>query len=370
MKIKSIRNIKIKTKLLFLGAVSIFGLLVLGSESVATAWKISQVGKEISQTWMPAVITAENLNSLTSDYRIKENYHVIAADPTMMREFEEELLSLREVIDQRFQEYRRYQTTAEDQDMIRMAEGLWRQYLEESEALMETSKTNDRGHALELILGESEELFDEANNLFLKASEHTQKEAERASRFSEHLYARLSTIKIFVIALVSLIVITLVFYLIRAVEKPVEALADAARRATNGNLDIHLEYRAEDEIGILTAAMNVLVDRLKDIIEDEKYLFREIGNKNFDVKSNCEKAYRGDFAPILYSFTSLQNRLKEMKCSQEEELKAEQAKGAAEVKKLQDKIERIEQKQEINIEGKGTNEKESNLDASNKKSRL
>ena len=42
MKVKSIRNIRIKTKLLFLGGVSILGLVFIGAESIITARQINQ----------------------------------------------------------------------------------------------------------------------------------------------------------------------------------------------------------------------------------------------------------------------------------------------------------------------------------------
>ena len=41
MKVKSIRNIRIKTKLLFLGGVSILGLVFIGAESIITARQIN-----------------------------------------------------------------------------------------------------------------------------------------------------------------------------------------------------------------------------------------------------------------------------------------------------------------------------------------
>lgn len=91
MKIKFNRNTKIRTKLILLGAVSILGMFVLGSESVSTAWQIDQVGEEISNTWINAVIIAEELNTATSDYRIRESRHAIAIAPAMMEEVEAEL---------------------------------------------------------------------------------------------------------------------------------------------------------------------------------------------------------------------------------------------------------------------------------------
>ena len=63
MKVKSIRNIRIKTKLLFLGGVSILGLVFIGAESIITARQINQASTEISQSWVPAIIIAEELNT-------------------------------------------------------------------------------------------------------------------------------------------------------------------------------------------------------------------------------------------------------------------------------------------------------------------
>lgn len=320
MKIKSIRNTKIRTKLILLGAVSILGMFVLGSESVSTAWQIDQVGEEISNTWINAVIIAEELNTATSDYRIRESRHAIAIAPAMMEEVEAELKVLEAEIADKFRAYRELPTMERDQQIIREAEVVWNEYLETSEELLETSKGNSRQKALELMMGRSQELFDQASSMFLEAVECTKQETIDARREAGRLYKRMSHIKLLVIGADAVIVLWLILYLIRSIEQPAQALAEAARRATNGNLEANLDYESEDEIGALTEAMNLLLGRLRAMINDEKKMFREIGNENFDVRSECEQSYRGDFAPILYSFTSLQSRLKEMKRQNEEEV--------------------------------------------------
>lgn len=320
MKLKSIRNTKIRTKLILLGAVSILGMFVLGSESVSTAWQIDQVGEEISSTWINAVIIAEELNTATSDYRIQESRHAIATAPSMMAEVEAEMDLLAKEIADKFKAYRALDTMEADQKIIREAEVVWNEYLETSKELIETSKGNSRQKALNLMMGRSEELFNKASGMFLEAVECTKLETIEARQEADRLYKRMSHIKLLVIAADAVIVLWLILYLIKSIEKPAEALADAARRATNGNLEVELDYQSEDEIGALTEAMNLLLRRLRSIINDEKKMFREIGNENFDVRSECEQSYRGDFAPILYSFTSLQSRLKETRRQHEEEV--------------------------------------------------
>jgi len=347
MKIKSIRDVKISVKLLLLALVSIVGLLILGGESVSTARQINQVGAELNDVWINAVIVAEELNTSISDYRIQESRHAITTDLELMAELEKDLLHLANVIEGKFQTYKRLPTRETDQMIIQEAEGVWKEYLECSKVLIETSKGNDRSKATELMMGESQELFNKASNLFLKAVERTKFETAVERERADNLYKRLSNIKLVVIALVSLIVIGLSVYLIRGIREPMEELAEAARRATSGNLDLELDYQSGDEIGTLTEAMNLLIKRLRDIISDEIRMFQEIGNENFDVRSHCEQAYRGDFAPILYAFTSLQSRLKEMDRQQDEKierLKEENRKQMGEKNRLQAKVEDLEKR--------------------------
>lgn len=335
MKRKSIRDMRVRTKLIMLGGVSILGLFVLGSESVSTAWQINQRSSEISDIWMTAVITAEELNTATSDYRIKESRHAMATDPQMMAEMKEELDILQSQIEARFKLYWSLPTMEQDQNIMKEAEGAWREYLENSEALLESSEANRQQKTLELMLGESQALFEDMSNLFLDAVESTKQETALAKEEANQLYQRMSHMKLLLIALDVIVVLWLIQHLIHAIEKPAEALATAARRATNGNLDSCLNYKSEDEIGALTEAMNMLLKRLRSMIQDQKMMFREIGNENFDVHSECEKSYRGDFAPILYSFTSLQTRLKEMRKRHENE-----------VEQLENRITELEKKLE------------------------
>ena len=103
MKIKSIRDVKISKKLMILGAVSILGLFLMGKESIATARQIDQVGAELNDVWMNAVIAAEELNTVTSDYRITESRHAITTDLELMGALEQDMLELEQDIESRFQ---------------------------------------------------------------------------------------------------------------------------------------------------------------------------------------------------------------------------------------------------------------------------
>lgn len=313
MRIKSLHNTKIKTKLIILGATGIIGLVLVGGISIVTAKQINQASTDITQEWLPSVIIAEELNTATSDYRIKEYYHVITKDPEIKANLEIEMKRLRDGIDRDFMAYEPYATDETDRQMMEQAKELWRQYLSNSDDLLEISRNGGPASATDLIVGESRQLFDEASNLFLDVVNFNKEGAEQASIHGDKLYASLTKLKVFLVCLIGAVIIIMIVYIVRAIEKPVEDIVDGVRRVSNGDLDVHLVYRSEDEIGILTESVNALITRLRDIIRDERYMFQEIGNENFGVKSTCQQAYRGDFAPILYSIESLKSRLEDAK---------------------------------------------------------
>lgn len=317
MKMKSIRNIKIKTKLLLLGGISILGLIFIGTESIITARQINEASTVISQSWVPAIIIAEELNKKTSDYRIREYNHVITKKEEDMDRLEGEMVQIRSDIDQAFKEYELYITDESDRQLMEEAEGYWNKYLLSSDRLLTISRDNQKQEAFDIIMGESQQLFHDASNGFLKVVDYNRQGSEAASYRGDELYARLIRIKIITIALAGVLISLLVLYIIIAIDKPVKAIVEGTRRVANGDLEVYLSYCSEDEIGILTSSVNQLIERLKYIIDDEKYLLREIGSENFGVKSTCEQAYRGDFSSILYSITSLMSRLNAAKMKKE-----------------------------------------------------
>lgn len=342
MKIKPLRDIKIRTKLMLLGAVCIVGLVTLERESVFTASRIKQAGDDMSDIWMNAVIVAEELNTATSDYRIKESRHAVTTDPRLMEALEQEMGRIRKEIEVMFDQYRQLPTWDSDQAFMDEAELAWDGYLEYSEELIETSKGNDREKATAMMMGHSQELFEKASNMFLEAVAHDKRAVEVQRNQAEELYQRMSLVKLWVIGIVTFIVTGMIWYLIRSIERPAQALVDAARRVTNGNLDVRLHGCSRDELGILEDAMNQMIERLEDIVKDEIHLFRETGSENFQARSACEQAYRGDFAPILYGFTSLQSRLKAIKQRQGEN----EAAMESELRLQKERIEGLQQERE------------------------
>ena len=310
---KHFRNARLKKKLILLGIVSVLGLVLMGASSLITTNQIRKSSTDMTQAWLPSFIIAEELNTATSDYRINEYNHVITHDEAVMEELEKEMALVCEDIEDKFRQYESLITNETDERLMREAEDVWHEYLEYSKEILEISRRNDTDDARELIIGQSRDYFNQVSSLFIDVVDFNKNGAEAASAYADTLYIRMIKIKMTTMGLISLLIIIMVVYIIKAVEKPVEELVEGTRRLASGDLSVSLNYESDDELGVLTESVNTLVHRLRAIIGDQKRVLRELGCENFDVKSECENAYSGDFAPILYSLEGLRSRLIHLK---------------------------------------------------------
>lgn len=125
---------------------------------------------------------------------------------------------------------------------------------------------------------------------------------------NEALYRTLFLLVILtIISLV--IIISVMFYLLKKMLKPIDSVVEAAQSIAAGNLDIDIEVNSNDEIGQLSKAFQSTVSALQKIIEDETYLLEEMAKGNFNIRTRVEEYYVGGYAPILKSLRQINRGL-------------------------------------------------------------
>lgn len=121
-----------------------------------------------------------------------------------------------------------------------------------------------------------------------------------------------STIMLGLITIISLAVI--VVFLISLLKKklqPIQELVLAAENIANGNLDITIAARSNDEIGQLAASFDVTVQRLRAIIQDVNYLLGAMSTGRFNIRTQTGESYIGDYKNILLSVRKINQNLSE-----------------------------------------------------------
>ena len=99
------KNLRIKTKLLMQTTFLLLGLTALGVVSLVFMYRMNERNTAINDDWLPSVVTAEELDTLTSNFRIREYGHIIAWEPDIMALREEQMADLHIEIDAKIAEY-------------------------------------------------------------------------------------------------------------------------------------------------------------------------------------------------------------------------------------------------------------------------
>ena len=113
-----------------------------------------------------------------------------------------------------------------------------------------------------------------------------------------------------IIVIVALILtVIMATILIRSVVEPVKHLQEAMEKMRRGNMDIDIEYKAEDELGKLSDDLRSVAAFLKAVVADETNILTEMSRGNFNVYSSMSKDYVGSFVAIYNSMVLLRDNL-------------------------------------------------------------
>ena len=162
--------------------------------------------------------------------------------------------------------------------------------------------------------------------------------------------------------------LSLVFFVLKHVIKPILTITEHTKPLQEGRLDIDLHYASPNELGTMARNLETSMERINGYVEDINRIMSELSQGNFDVKT--EEPFIGDFQSIEVSIERFTANISEafMKIRQAEQQvsgHAEQlsngaqnlAQGATEqasaVEELQATLEEIRNTAESNVQTAG-----------------
>lgn len=109
------------------------------------------------------------------------------------------------------------------------------------------------------------------------------------------------------IALVT--IISFLSYFIQRMLRPIDSVVDAAARIAAGDLEVEMNVTTNDEIGNLARSFAEMTNTLRTIIQDINHLLDEMASGNFDVHTQAEKFYVGEYRGILSALRNINDTL-------------------------------------------------------------
>jgi methyl-accepting chemotaxis protein len=97
--------------------------------------------------------------------------------------------------------------------------------------------------------------------------------------------------------------------LTKALVEPIYELQEAVNKIKTGDLDVKIAYQSKDELGELADGLREACEYINVVISDAGRVLGKMAEGHFDVASEVEDSYVGDFEELLTSMYKLKNEM-------------------------------------------------------------
>ena len=250
------KNVKIKFKLFLLAGFMLLSMVAIGVVSLLFMGEINKGTSVVSVNWMPSVIVSEELNTLTSEFRIKEYKHILAQSAEDKQSAEKEMENLKQQIQQLFNTYTSSLITDDtDQQLIQSAINAWDRYLKLDNSIISLSRGNKTDLATKAIR-QSVPVYDETSNIFLQLVEFNKTGVDQANISGDRMYAEAKKMVILSLTLIAILALSFAIYIIQTINRPIREIDHVASKIADGDLNQSITYQSRDELGKLAVNFN------------------------------------------------------------------------------------------------------------------
>ncbi|WP_373897323.1 methyl-accepting chemotaxis protein [Haloimpatiens sp. FM7315] len=258
----------IKSKIIFIVTLLLSVIIFLGFNSLKNLNTVNQKSTIISEDMVPGIIYSENLNTLTSDFRILEHEHIVSQDKEIMDEKEKAIDLKNEEIQSYLKKYKATISSDEDRKLYNLVFESWAYYLDLNKSMIELSRNSKTKEALEIMNKESKSAFDTASNNLLKLAELNKKMAEEASLEGDKTYefSKKFTVTLLVILVTASIILSAI--IINPIRKSLNLLKSEldALSEKGGDLTQEIKVNTKDEINDLAKSINKFINNMRNIM--------------------------------------------------------------------------------------------------------
>ncbi|NFG22504.1 methyl-accepting chemotaxis protein [Clostridium botulinum] len=315
----------IKSKLIFLVTMFVITIVFMGIYSTKTLSSVNKQSTIITQEFIPAMICSEELNVMTSDFRLLEYDHIISNTSEAMQEKENEMEENKKEIQKSLDFYTTTIRAEEDKELFKTVKDEWNKYLELNKQVIDLSRELKTEEVMNIMNKESKEAFDKASSSLIKLANLNKKMTEEASLAGDKLSSGSIRINIIIISVLGVLSVVFGIMIINTIIKPLNMLKveldSLAERG--GDLTQEIEINSEDEIKDLSVSLNKFIQNLRNIIKQVNESSNSIEDVTELIKDNVTKL-NSDIEEVSATTEELAANMEETAASSEEMLATSQ----------------------------------------------
>lgn len=266
-------------------------ILVFVSVSIYSAYalnKINEGAMRIATTHLLSVLVATDNGKAMEQYRQLE-YSIVTAPNLISRSYaEKKAAKLADQIDITFNMLENSLQGKSDNNLSSLRQG-WTSYRSQLNDIITLSNDNQAARASSLLEG-SLNRFEYLSDLLLKVIDARKDFINAETRIAAAEYERTKFILILSVIVVILMSGSMAFYLSRSINSSIQYLIEIANRIAQGNLQVDVTPKTNDEFGMLTNAFGETVKQLKSLIKGITSTAENLVSFSEQLTSNADQS--------------------------------------------------------------------------------
>lgn len=311
MKVKErIKNLTVKKKLDSYKICVIMIIVVMGVLTFVMSLMSNSQVKKITEVWSPSLAKVQDLDTLTTKYRMYQYGHIVSSTQAGKDKYEELLTETDAEIEAMCEELSLVITLDEERELYENAYDKFETYKKLGEAALRESRMNRTEEAGVMMVGELYDTYLDFQESFDKLLHLEQNEIDIAVRNVRIM---------FIIMLASVIVVVIIAVLgatalskavTELITEPVEQITAASKRLYEGDMSAAdlITYESEDELGIVADSLSGAMRTLQSYIQEISAELKNIASGDLTRNGAEITEFRGDFADIKESIVFILKR--------------------------------------------------------------
>ena len=311
MKFKTkLKNLKVVEKLRVYRISMIMLIVVMGIVSIFLSFLMNTKVNEITDVWSPSLEHVQELDMLTSEYRMKQYGHLVAMDEETVSKYEDELEKIDQNITEINNKFEAMISTEIEKSKYDNIYTKWASYKEQSKEILALSREGKTKEAGLLMVGEVYDTYNDFCKSFeeLKTYENTQ--LAEAKKVVETLFISMLVIIIAIVVASIGIATSIGIAIGKMITKPVAQIQEAIVSMREGDFSkAHLlTYESEDELGTVEKKLREALVILTNYVTEISDELRRIARGDLTRDGNEITNFLGEFSSIKESLLYILKR--------------------------------------------------------------
>lgn len=292
-------------KKIFAGfAIAVLASLILVILVVSSINKVGRLSHELYQK--PFVSATESMSFSKHVHEIE----AVLYSAMLEKNIDKYETQLEQIAEQAGESYERLQQAGEGTipslDELNAASETAGSVRKEITELMKAGKWDE---AEQVLVSEYAEAIQNCADVSEKVYQEANEDAERFDTEAVKTRKSVLVVQLSIFAVLFIATFIIMTRIIKGIVKPVEELEAVAKNISSGRVKNEILYESEDELGSLAESFRITCQGLDSVVSDLTRLMDEMANGNFDIKTQAEEMYIGDFEPLLESIRTMNHSL-------------------------------------------------------------